>query len=48
MDFGGPKKQGDGSPEATLEDTMRYLGLIPEVKVKDVMSTQTSRLCYTY
>ncbi|KAK8070195.1 hypothetical protein PG994_006811 [Apiospora phragmitis] len=47
-EFGGPKTQGKNSGEATLEDVMPYLGLVPDVKVKETMSTQASRLCYTY
>ncbi|KAK2032532.1 Di-copper centre-containing protein [Colletotrichum zoysiae] len=46
--FGGPKTQAGETPEATIEDTMSFLGLIPDVKIKEVMSTQTALLCYTY
>lgn len=51
-DFGGDKTQNqwDGTvPErASLEDTMRMLGLAEDVKVKDYMSTQSGKLCYRY
>ncbi|KAK1570098.1 uncharacterized protein LY79DRAFT_707593 [Colletotrichum navitas] len=46
--FGGPKSQASDAPEATVEDTMSYLGLIPDIKIKEVMSTQPEILCYTY
>jgi tyrosinase len=48
MDFGGRKTQAGDFPEATLQDVMPYLGLTPDVKVEEVMATQTSRFCYRY
>jgi tyrosinase len=47
-EFGGPKTQNEDPGEATLEDIMPYLDLVPDVKVSEMMSTQTSRLCYVY
>ena len=46
--FGGNKTQDANTVQATLDDIMPYLDLVPDVKVSEVMSTQTSRLCYTY
>ena len=48
MAFGGPKTQDVSPAGATLEDIMPYMGLTPDVAVAEVMSTQTSRLCYKY
>ncbi|KAK3498101.1 uncharacterized protein B0T23DRAFT_394280 [Neurospora hispaniola] len=48
-DFGGPKTQNLSNPgEATLDDVMPYLNLVPDIKVSEVMKTQTSKLCYSY
>ncbi|OSS50031.1 hypothetical protein B5807_05269 [Epicoccum nigrum] len=46
--FGGPKTQGKDPMNATLEDVMPYLGLIPDIKISEVMSTHSSLLCYEY
>ena len=49
MAFGGPKTQDKKNPGvASLQDVMPYLGIRPDIKVEDVMSTQSSLLCYTY
>ncbi|KAK6850538.1 monooxygenase [Apiospora arundinis] len=41
-----PRRKEPG--EASLKDVMPYLDLVPDIKVSEVMSTQTSRICYTY
>ena len=46
--FGGPKTNHKEPGEASLDDVMPYLGLIPDVKVSEVMSTHSSKLCYAY
>ncbi|KAK7991413.1 Tyrosinase [Apiospora saccharicola] len=48
MEFGGPKTQGKEPGQASLDDVLPYLGLIPDVKVSEVMSSHTLKLCYTY
>lgn len=48
MEFGGPRTQGADTPGATLQDVMPYLGITPDIKVEEVMKTQTSLLCYAY
>ncbi|KAF2998496.1 hypothetical protein E8E13_003549 [Curvularia kusanoi] len=48
MEFGGPKTKAKDSPEATLEDVMPYMNLVPDIKVSEVMSTQSSQFCYVY
>ncbi|KAK8118267.1 uncharacterized protein PG998_006548 [Apiospora kogelbergensis] len=47
-EFGGPKTQNAEPGEASLEDVMPYLGLVPDIRVSEVMSTHTSKLCYAY
>ncbi|KAK8044124.1 Di-copper centre-containing protein [Apiospora rasikravindrae] len=47
-EFGGPKTQDKEPGEASAEDVMPYLGLVPDVKVKEILATGTERLCYTY
>ncbi|KAK8093302.1 uncharacterized protein PG998_014183 [Apiospora kogelbergensis] len=48
-EFGGPKTLNENKPgEATLNDVMPYLNLVPDIKVSEVMGTQTSKLCYNY
>lgn len=46
--FGGPKTRSPETPEATIHDVLPYLGLTSNVIVSEVMTTQNSRLCYTY
>ncbi|KAK7943942.1 uncharacterized protein PG986_013055 [Apiospora aurea] len=48
MEFGGPKTHDKEPGEASVEDVMPYLGLVPDVKVKEILATGTERLCYTY
>ncbi|KAJ7093948.1 hypothetical protein B0H15DRAFT_147237 [Mycena belliarum] len=45
--FGGPKTRAN-TTQATLEDVMPYLNLVPDIKVAEVMTTQNARFCYTY
>ncbi|KAK7931176.1 hypothetical protein PG985_001888 [Apiospora marii] len=48
MEFGGPKTKDKEPGKASLDDVMPYLGLVPDIKVSEVMSTHTSKLCYAY
>lgn len=44
--FGGPKTQAVNSTQATLDDIMPFMGLAENIKVFEMMTTQSSRLCY--
>jgi len=50
--FGGirTEDQNDGvvPPQATLDDVMTMRELAEDVKVRDVMTTDTDLLCYRY
>jgi tyrosinase len=52
MEFAGYKTQdhfdGTKPPPASLEDTLLMNGLADDLKVKDLMITQSSLLCYYY
>ncbi|RBQ81485.1 hypothetical protein FVER14953_20236 [Fusarium verticillioides] len=52
MEFAGYKTQdqfdGTKPPPASLEDTFLMNGLADDLKVKDLMITQSSLLCYYY
>ncbi|KAF4429629.1 Tyrosinase [Fusarium acutatum] len=52
MEFAGYKTQdhfdGTKPPPASLDDTLLMNGLADGLKVKDLMSTQSSLLCYSY
>ncbi|KAI8931396.1 hypothetical protein NX059_011726 [Plenodomus lindquistii] len=48
MDFAGNRYARSTDMDATLDDNMSFMGLIPDAKVSDAMSIQTSRLCYSY
>ena len=38
----------ESSVQGSLEDLLAMGNLMPDVKVKDVMDTQTEPLCYSY
>jgi tyrosinase len=50
--FGGirTEDQNDGvvPPQATLDDVMTMRELAEDIKVRDVMTTDTDLLCYRY
>ncbi|KAI1804823.1 Di-copper centre-containing protein [Daldinia bambusicola] len=50
--YGGIKTQNNpgepAPPEATLDDILPMIKLAKDIPVRDVMSTQTDLLCYTY
>ncbi|KAF9696441.1 hypothetical protein EKO04_005173 [Ascochyta lentis] len=52
FEFGGirtkDKKDGVTPPPAALEDIMRMNGLAKDIPIRDIMSTQSNLLCYTY
>ncbi|KAM0080969.1 hypothetical protein ACKRZS_006869 [Fusarium odoratissimum] len=52
MEFTGFKTQdqfdGTKPPPASLDDTLLMKGLADDLKVKDLMRTQNSLLCYSY
>ncbi|KAF5240380.1 hypothetical protein FANTH_9640 [Fusarium anthophilum] len=52
MEFAGYKTQdqfdGTKPPPASLDDTLLMNGLADDLKVKDLMTTQSSLLCYSY
>ncbi|EHS63800.1 hypothetical protein PGT21_023452 [Puccinia graminis f. sp. tritici] len=37
-----------GGFQANLDDELDYLGLVPKIKVREVMDTLKSPLCYRY
>ncbi|KAK4239313.1 monooxygenase [Achaetomium macrosporum] len=43
--IGGPRTQAKDSREATPEDVIPFLGLVQDVKVSELMTTQSWRLC---
>lgn len=51
-DFSGIKTedQFDGTkpPPASLDDVLLMMGLADDLKVKDMMTTENSLLCYSY
>ncbi|CEF88219.1 hypothetical protein SNK03_012974 [Fusarium graminearum] len=51
-DFAGDKTQdqfdGTKPPRASLDDVLLMKGLADDLKVKDMMTTESSLLCYTY
>ena len=46
--YGGLLNQWPATDNATLSDRMSFLGLGPDVKVSEAMSTKSSRFCYEY
>ena len=47
MSYGGPA-YGRNASTSNLEDVMTYGGLGPDIRVADIMETETSSLCYRY
>ena len=50
--FGGirteDEQDGTVPAQATLDDIMTMKGLADDIRVRDIMSTQSDLLCYTY
>ena len=39
---------GDKGPNTTLDHVLSSLGIIPDVKIRDIMNTKGGYLCYEY
>ncbi|PLW15773.1 hypothetical protein PCANC_02719 [Puccinia coronata f. sp. avenae] len=46
--YGGPATRGSTRNDARLSDNLRFLGLSPDLPVRDTMDTSAAPYCYRY